>query len=192
MPTIDIGICLHTSYSLNNIKELENIILVSLKTLFPRKDIKFESAYLYDDENDSGMEIFILIDSLQKIISSKLYNRITFTVNGENCFVIVGFIENNITIEVNIDYNFIFNISQKEKSGELIDFLKHNFCILYKEIKYKFAFADFDSEFEYSYSQLLKMIHTNNIPYCLLFINDNGNLMHYMSQYDLLGCEIIK
>lgn len=190
MPTIDLGICVPTSHSLS--EEIESNILVSLKTLFQQTDVEFISAYLYDEKTDFGVDLFVLNNSLQQIINSKPYNRITFMVNGKSCFVTIGFIEKDITIGINVDYDFFSDSSQRSTSSGLIDFLQENFYALHQKIRYQFAFADFDAEFEYSYSQLIEMIRDETIPYCLLIIDDHGLLKHYRSSYDLLGCHYLE
>ncbi|MGL5439676.1 MAG: hypothetical protein ACRDA4_04730 [Filifactoraceae bacterium] len=192
MPTIDLGICIPTSHSLSSIKEIENTILVSLEALFQQTDVAFVSAYLYDEKTDSGVDLFALNNSLQQIINSEPYNKITFTVNGKNCFVTIGFIEKDITIGINVDYDFFSDISQRSTSSSLINFLQENFYELHQKIRYQFAFADFDAEFEYSYSQLIEMIRDESNPYCLLIIDDHGLLKHYRSSYNLLGCNYLE
>ena len=187
MPTIDIGICLNKFALSRNISKIENTLLVSLNILLQKDDITFTSTYIYDEKIDSGIDIFNLKDSLQQIINSKPYNRMIFKSSEKNFFVTIGFIKNDLTIGLNLDYEFFSDILQKTTPISLLNFIQKRLYKLHEKVQYNFVFADFDAEFDYSYFQLLEMIKEENNPYCLLIIDDNGSLKIYKSSYNLLG-----
>lgn len=187
MPKIDLGIYLNKFDFVKNIDEIENTLLTSLNILFEKDGITFISAYLYDEKRDLGMDIFCIKDVLQQIVNLKCYNRIVFQSRGKDFFVTIGFMEQGLTIGVNLDYEFLDDMLEKRTPSQLLSFLQTKFYHLYEKVQYKFAFADGDAEFDYSYRLLLEMIKKGKCPYSLLAIDDSGGLKQYKSSYNLLG-----
>lgn len=187
MPKIDLGIFLDKFDLSKDLDEIETTLLTSLNILFEKDNITFISAYLYDEKRDLGMDIFCIKDVLQQIVHLRCYNRIVFQSRGKDFFVTIGFIDQGLTIGVNLDYEFFDDMLEKRTPSQLLSFLQTKFYHLYEKVQYKFAFADGDAEFDYSYCLLLEMTQKGKYPYSLLVIDNGGHLKQYKSSYNLLG-----
>lgn len=123
MPTIDLGIAF-PYFDKSNTSEDTNLLLdLTLEILFNQAPAEFQSAYVYDDKRDQENHYKILNDYLEVMTGQNIFNRANFTIHSEDCFIVLGRMNDCLTIEINIDYEVCRSCFNAKDALDIIDIL---------------------------------------------------------------------